>query len=424
MPIRRKRKLGSRVLRLNYQGDDVKALKKRLNKLGYELGPCDNHFGYLTQEALKLFQKDYGLRVDGIAGREVFSLLLADKLPVHRRVHIVQAGETVEQIAAAYGVGVEAFREKNKVDPVYPGQNLCFFDREVWAVVNSSGLSKESYFQNTAKITGLFAPIYPGQDYQLPLPKSNPQILQFQLQAADPGIYLHQLLKNRKKRQNLIESLGRAVKPTKGIYLKITDISRVDGVRYYRFLRALRRKLDGKYRLLVAISPELPRWNWLGGVSFRKTADLVDQVVLPIPIPTQSQDWLDKARIEQTVVTLLKDIPCWKILLQIPVYAVQWNTEELGAVEKMSYTEAMHQVYRRGARQRLDENNNTYYQFSINEADYHLRVAHREKVKHLISLVNRWNLAGIVFDALGMEDKRIWKVVTDYFSVARYDGQK
>ncbi len=47
---------------------DVKRLQEILNSLGYDCGAADGIFGKLTYEAVTGFQRDYGLKADGIVG--------------------------------------------------------------------------------------------------------------------------------------------------------------------------------------------------------------------------------------------------------------------------------------------------------------------------------------------------------------------
>ena len=49
-------------------GDDVFALQERLLELGYDAGRADGMFGPQTEAALRSFQRDYGMVVDGICG--------------------------------------------------------------------------------------------------------------------------------------------------------------------------------------------------------------------------------------------------------------------------------------------------------------------------------------------------------------------
>ncbi|MDQ3886364.1 MAG: N-acetylmuramoyl-L-alanine amidase [Actinomycetota bacterium] len=50
------------------RGDDVTALQERLLQLGYDAGRADGVFGPQTEHALRNFQRDYGLQVDGLCG--------------------------------------------------------------------------------------------------------------------------------------------------------------------------------------------------------------------------------------------------------------------------------------------------------------------------------------------------------------------
>ncbi|TCP57430.1 N-acetylmuramoyl-L-alanine amidase [Tamaricihabitans halophyticus] len=50
------------------RGDDVFALQERLLELGYDAGRPNGVFGAQTEHALRNFQRDYGLLVDGICG--------------------------------------------------------------------------------------------------------------------------------------------------------------------------------------------------------------------------------------------------------------------------------------------------------------------------------------------------------------------
>ena len=56
-------------------GDDVLTLQERLLELGYDAGRPNGVFGAQTEAALRNFQRDYGLSVDGICGPETLRAL-------------------------------------------------------------------------------------------------------------------------------------------------------------------------------------------------------------------------------------------------------------------------------------------------------------------------------------------------------------
>jgi N-acetylmuramoyl-L-alanine amidase len=70
--------LGDRVLYLrqpNLRGDDVRALQRRLNLLGFDPGREDGILGEQTAQAVRDFQRNVGLRSDGIVGPNTLDAL-------------------------------------------------------------------------------------------------------------------------------------------------------------------------------------------------------------------------------------------------------------------------------------------------------------------------------------------------------------
>ena len=58
------------------QGADVQALQERLLALGYaQVGIPDGVFGAMTDEAVRQYQEDSGLVVDGVVGPVTWDLL-------------------------------------------------------------------------------------------------------------------------------------------------------------------------------------------------------------------------------------------------------------------------------------------------------------------------------------------------------------
>lgn len=62
--------LGDRLLNKGSNGPEVVELQKKLTQLGYSVGTADGKFGTKTVEAVRSFQEDRGLKVDGLAGPE------------------------------------------------------------------------------------------------------------------------------------------------------------------------------------------------------------------------------------------------------------------------------------------------------------------------------------------------------------------
>lgn len=69
------------TLKRGSAGDDVAVLQTKLAQLEYDPGKVDGIFGSKTQLAVKKFQKDFGLKVDGIVGEQTWGALLNTPAP-------------------------------------------------------------------------------------------------------------------------------------------------------------------------------------------------------------------------------------------------------------------------------------------------------------------------------------------------------
>lgn len=64
------------ILRRGCRGEAVKELQERLNYLGYSCGVVDGIFGDDTKDAVKAYQADHGLQVDGVVGSKTWDKLI------------------------------------------------------------------------------------------------------------------------------------------------------------------------------------------------------------------------------------------------------------------------------------------------------------------------------------------------------------
>jgi len=64
-----------RVLKYESTGADVVQLQVKLKRLGYLEGRADGFFNRDTEEAVKRYQYDRGLKANGIANKEIIKLL-------------------------------------------------------------------------------------------------------------------------------------------------------------------------------------------------------------------------------------------------------------------------------------------------------------------------------------------------------------
>lgn len=65
----------SMTIKKGANGENVKIIQQKLKDLGYEVGTVDGIFGDKTKKAVKTFQEDKGLSVDGIVGPKTIAAL-------------------------------------------------------------------------------------------------------------------------------------------------------------------------------------------------------------------------------------------------------------------------------------------------------------------------------------------------------------
>ncbi len=63
------------ILRYNDSGSAVQQLQTALNQLGYNVGSADGKYGSATEKAVRQFQQDHSLKVDGKAGQQTQALV-------------------------------------------------------------------------------------------------------------------------------------------------------------------------------------------------------------------------------------------------------------------------------------------------------------------------------------------------------------
>ncbi len=413
------RKLGSRTLRLGHKGPDVDQLHEFLRLQGYDLG-AEQSFGYLTKDAVRKWQRDHGLVADGIAGKRFFALALQEKLPIRRRIHVAGPTETLTQIATDYGVGPEAFLGISHKGMVYPGQRLIFFDREIW------GLSSKSPTGDIPlhTLTGLVCPASPKTLLEScvirPISRENGDVVK-----------VHDYLKTPRRRKKTAQVFWQDAEGTGcvGLYLPWSSVAPVDGNRYLKLLKRLRRLLKPPVMLWVELGPSIPSWKLWGGVDYATVSNLVDRVVLDLPVPLEPGPLFERSRSETLVETLLPSVHSWKILLKVPVYAMLWESsaedpDGFRPPSRLPYQTALSRAFRHGARLSHDAAGLSYYMYKQRGVVYHIRLPHHGLIGDVSAVANRHNLAGLVLDELGLEDPRIWQTLNRHFRTADLTNTK
>lgn len=138
--------LGDRYLKEGCAGADVKELQLDLIALGYSCGSwgADGDFGDATELAVKKFQKDNKLEVDGIVGPKTVAKLEALIIPI-------QKPKTIQIIGGNCYIRAEANTNCDKIAVAHEG------DKYEYANETVDGWNKIKYKETTAWVSGKYS---------------------------------------------------------------------------------------------------------------------------------------------------------------------------------------------------------------------------------------------------------------------------
>ncbi|MFA5675802.1 MAG: M14 family metallopeptidase [Christensenellales bacterium] len=114
-----------RVLNIGAFGTDVMQIQSLLTRLGYSPGPVDGVYGPRTRQAVREFQRDFGLAADGIVGVNTFRVL--ERFLSGYDYYTIRAGDTLYNIARMYGTNTDLIITANpniNANNLTPGQRI------------------------------------------------------------------------------------------------------------------------------------------------------------------------------------------------------------------------------------------------------------------------------------------------------------
>lgn len=451
--------LWRRTLRSGMKGQDVAALQQRLTALRYYAGDCDGVYGILTKGAVFDFQKAHRLRVDGIAGKEVYSLLKSGLGRV-KIEHIVRKGETLSGIAGKYNVPQELLITANrlKTEKVEEGKSLLIPVLRLigFCPHEAAGDSVVSYEHVLPSLTAI-APRWFNLDQNgniqgLPDRKLTalasmvgvelwPVVSVETYTPPDKGVEvqdpLGNVLSDNAAYSTAIRGLSSlaARMRAKGLILSVRSLPEKDVYAFQSFLRRIFAAIRQE-GLLLAVEVPLPeetascqgqghkmRLRDLAGIAsiahlvFLKAYEDPSELSSPGPLVSIN-------RIRAILKSLTRVVDFWKLVIVTPAFGVDFSAG-LGTVPlRKKHREIMEIIdtFKPTVSQPDGEKSKVfrYRSFRVSHTVY---FEDAESIGVYADLALRYGLAGIAISDLGDVDPWVWPTLKGRFKVVQNGGE-
>lgn len=419
-----------KTLRLGDTGAEVKRLQSLLASMGFYASEPDGVFGYLTQDAVERLQAEFGLRIDGIAGSMVNRVLQHPGPTRLRRCVPVEAGETVEAIAAKLDVPKTLVVRKRPRGGFLPNTLFCLqsslvigYLAEEKAVHLSGGFPVEA--RELTALAYLWWPL----DRQQTEPLTKPEVTDDVARACkarllpiigtpvysgasdeEGGGRAAGALSSRQMVRILRQAAVKACsEPANlGVCFRFGRLPAVLGPAVARILKEAA-KAAARYQKFVFVA--VPGWQSPGrgawGLSWEILGRLIHYIVLEPALPTQPSSLLPLQQLRTSLSRWARVVPPWQLLQVVPVGGI---TADQGRV---SYNVVRTLAYRKKAVVQWEP---TAYSpmFSYNDEDGETHEAwyeNSESISRKLDVIQSRKLAGVCLSPVGYEDSRVWEVI-------------
>lgn len=238
--------------------------------------------------------------------------------------------------------------------------------------------------------------------------------------SFDPEI-THQALSNETTRKKIINKTLELCKKygMKGINIDF-EHTKIDDRDYITdFVREFRQAAGEDFIITVDVTPQISADVTKEPYDRKALAEIADYMV----VMAYDQHWgsSDKAGsvaqykwVEGSINVLFRNILNKKMILGVPLYTRIWK-EDGGKVtsKTISMDEVARIIASKGLKPVWDkESQQNYIEYQENGADYKIWIEDANSLEKKVSLVNKYNLAGVGSWRLGFETSNIWDVIS------------
>lgn len=239
--------------------------------------------------------------------------------------------------------------------------------------------------------------------------------------SFDPDI-THGALSNSETRAKIIDKTLELCKKysMKGLNIDF-EHTKVDDRDYItEFVKELREKAPEDFIISIDVTPQISSDVTKEPYDRKALAEICDYVV----VMAYDQHWgsSDKAGsvaqykwVEGSINVLFKNVPNEKMILGVPLYSRIWKESNGNVSSKTISMNEINKIIRDKSLKPVwdEESSQNYVEYTENGATYKIWIEDASSLEKKVSLVNKYDLAGVASWRLGFESDDIWKVISD-----------
>ena len=238
--------------------------------------------------------------------------------------------------------------------------------------------------------------------------------------SFDPNI-THEALSKEDTRKKIIDKTLELCRKynMKGINIDFEHTKVEDRDNITAFVSEFREKAGDDFIITVDVTPQISSDVTKEPYDRKALAEISDYIV----VMAYDQHWgsSDEAGsvaqykwVEGSINVLFRNVANRKMILGVPLYTRLWKESNGKVTSKtISMGEVANIIASKGLKPTWDkESQQNYVEFEENGATYKIWIEDANSLEKKVSLVNKYNLAGVGSWRLGFETQNIWDVIT------------
>lgn len=238
--------------------------------------------------------------------------------------------------------------------------------------------------------------------------------------SFDPDI-THEALSNENTRKKIIDKTLELCKKynMKGINIDFEHQRIEDRDNITAFVKEFRESAGEDFILTVDVTPQISSDVTKEPYDRKALAEICDYIV----VMSYDQHWgssevagsvAQYKWVEGSINVLFRNIPNKKMILGVPLYTRLWKETNGKVTSKtISMPEVANIIASKGLHPTWDQDSQqNYLEYQENGSIYKIWIEDANSIEKKVSLVNKYNLAGVGSWRLGFESQNIWDVIS------------